>query len=131
MIKNLKFIIAACVIVCFSVLGYQLVQKTKQVNKTLGEINRYTTAPTNTAVACESTSTLAIATSSGRTYVAIVNDSASTIYLGLGVPAVGSNGIRLNGGGGSYEIDLNNLFTGAINCIASSTSVITVINQPQ
>ena len=93
------------------------------------DFNRFTTPPTNTAIACGTTSTLAVATSSGRVYVALVNDSANTVYLGLGKPAVGSNGIRLNASGGSYEIDPQNLFTGAINCIASSTSVLTVISQ--
>ncbi len=92
---------------------------------------RYTKAPTNSIASCSTASTLVLATSTARQYVAIVNDSATTTYLGLGVAAVGSNGIRLNANGGSYELDANNLFTGAIYCISSSTSatVTTVASQ--
>lgn len=100
-----------------------------QATKSLGnaELNRFIKAPTNTAVSCGTSSSLAIATSTARTYVALVNDSVSTIYLGLGVGAVGSNGIRLNASGGSYEMGVTGLFTGAIYCIASSTAQMTVV----
>lgn len=91
------------------------------------ELNRSTIAPTNTYASCDTTSTLAVATSTSRTYLAIVNNSANTVYLGIGRPAVGSNGIRLNANGGSFEMDTGVLFTTAVNCIASSTSMLTVV----
>lgn len=105
------------------------VVKQASVSKSLGnaELNRFIKAPTNTAVSCGTSSTLAIATSTARTYVALVNDSTSVVYLALGVPAVGSNGIRLNASGGSYEMNVGGLFTGAIYCIASSTAQMTVV----
>lgn len=91
------------------------------------DLNRYIKAPTNTAVTCGTGSTLAAATSTARQYLALVNDSANTIYLGLGVAAVSGSGIRLNAGGGAYEMGVDTLFTGAVYCIASSGSAMTVL----
>lgn len=91
------------------------------------DLNRFVKAPTNTIGSCTSTSGTLVATSTSRQYVAIVNDSANTVYLSLGKAAVGSNGIRLNANGGTFEMGSEALFTGAINCIASSTSVMTVV----
>lgn len=102
-------------------------QKSNGARFGAAELNRFTKAPTNTAVSCTTSSTLAIATSTARQYIALVNDSSSAIYLGIGVAAVGSNGIRLNSSGGSYEMGLDGLFTGAIYCIASSTAQMTVV----
>lgn len=72
-------------------------------------------------------STLVLATSTGRTYAVIVNDSANVVYLSLGHNATTTSGIRLNASGGSYEINNNNLFIGAINAVApAGASVVTV-----
>ena len=93
-----------------------------------GGATRFTQAPLNTIIACGAgVSTLVVATSTARNYVTLVNDSANNIYLAEGVAAVGSNGIRLNANGGSYEINALNLWTGAVYCIASSTSVLNVL----
>lgn len=89
--------------------------------------NRFTVVPTNTSVSCLTSSTQAVATSSSRQYLALVNDSANTIYLGEGVAAVSGSGIRLNANGGVYEMDTTHLYTGAINCIASGSSNLTVL----
>lgn len=98
----------------------------------LGEIglNRFTVAPTNTSVLCGQTSTLVIATSTSRGYLAIVNDASSTpIYLAIGRPAVLNKGIRLSAAGGSYEmLPSDNLFTAAVYCIASAPSTSTVVS---
>lgn len=103
---------------------------TQQPQQALGDLNRFTDAPTNTKIACTTSSTLVVATSTGRQYVAIINDEATNpVYLGLGRAAVGSNGIRLNANGGSFEITQENLFTGAIYCIASSTATLTVVSK--
>ena len=57
-----------------------------------------------------------------------VNDSDETIYLNLSGTAVMNEGIRLNANGGSYEINLNNLYTGAVTGICSSgTKNLTVV----
>lgn len=98
----------------------------EQVEQPLGGPMPFSQA-TNTHVACGTSSTLVVATSSVRQYLEIVNDSASTVYLSYGVPAVGSNGIRLNAGGGALTMESPLVFTGSIYCIASSTAVVTVV----
>lgn len=96
--------------------------------QSLGEINRYTTGVANTSVLCNTSSTLLLATSSGRQYAAIVNDGSTNIYLELSTgPAVLYEGIRLNSGGGSYEINLDNLYTGPVYCIAATSAASTTI----
>ncbi|MBA7663908.1 hypothetical protein ES703_71956 [subsurface metagenome] len=52
-----------------------------------------------------------------RTCVEITNDSDVVIYLRLGQDAVINTGIRLNATGGSYEINLSNLWKGPISAI--------------
>lgn len=88
---------------------------------------RFTNIPLNSNVVVTTSSTLVAATSTARQYLTIVNDSANTVYISEGQAAVGSNGIRLNASGGSYEINALNLYTGAIYAIASSTSILDVI----
>jgi hypothetical protein len=61
----------------------------------------------------------------------IVNDGSYPVYLSLNgdAPSAANSGIRLNAGGGSYEMILEdgNLYTGAIRGIAvGGTSVVTV-----
>jgi hypothetical protein len=93
----------------------------------LGEINRFTST-TVASSTCETTSSDMLATSSGRLYAAFVNDSSTTTYLGFTNPAVAGKGVRLNANGGSYEINLDNLFTGAVSCISlAAGSNITVM----
>lgn len=90
--------------------------------------NRFTNIPTNTSFVCGPTSNLAVATSSSRQYVALVNDGTSVVYLGLGTTAVTSKGLRLNASGGSYEMDTTHLYTGGIYCISAASSTLTVIS---
>lgn len=56
-----------------------------------------------------------------RTYALLVNDGTDDIYLGMGIPAVLNRGIRLNNGGGSYEINLMNPWHGSIHAVSSGT----------
>lgn len=49
-----------------------------------------------------------------RRYLLLVNDSDAVIYLKLGTDAAEGEGIRINGGGGSYEINATNLYTGPV-----------------
>jgi len=76
------------------------------------------------------TSTLIFATTTGmmlnRT---IVNDGSTNVYLGIGSAAVSGKGIRLNANGGSYEINNNNLFTGAIYGISSANVNVTTLEK--
>jgi len=73
---------------------------------------------TDTKVAVEVASTLVLAANPQRMDAVFVNDSNQEIYLARGNAAVLNEGIRLNATGGSYEINANNLFLGAINAIA-------------
>jgi len=73
---------------------------------------------TDTNVAVQTVSTQVLAANPKRADAVLVNDSNKEIYLARGNDAVMNEGIRLNAGGGSYEINRNNLFLGAINAIA-------------
>lgn len=86
-------------------------------------------AATHTTVSVATTSTQLIAANAVRLYLLIVNDSDTPIYLSLnGASAVGA-GIRLNPGGGSFELShkAGNLFTGAINAIHGATGTKNVL----
>ena len=56
----------------------------------------------------------------GRIYALFVNDGTDVIYLGMGKPAASGRGIRINGSGGNYEINLTNPFHGEIHAISAA-----------
>ena len=76
------------------------------------------TTVTDTKVAVGTDTTVVLAANPRRHEAVFVNDSNQPIYLARGNDAVLNQGIRLNAAGGSYEINRNNLFLGAINAIA-------------
>lgn len=83
--------------------------------------------PTSGGVVVGAITTVALAANRLRVHAVFVNDSVQTIYLGLGVAAVMNDGIRLNANGGSYEINRDNLFLGAVNAISNlGAATITV-----
>jgi len=73
---------------------------------------------TDTKVAVDTATTVVLAANPLRHDAVFVNDSNKPIYLARGNDAVLNQGIRLNAEGGSYEINRDNLFRGAINAIA-------------
>lgn len=79
-------------------------------------VTAYTT-PTHTVVNVTTNTSEVLAANANRLYALLVNDSDTVIYIMLGAAAVASQGIRLNAAGGSYEMGLGNLYTGAINGI--------------
>lgn len=81
------------------------------------------TTPAPTAVDVTTSSATVLAANPARKYALFINDSDTVIYLALGVAAVLNQGIRLNSGGGSYEISavLANLYRGAILAIHGGT----------
>jgi hypothetical protein len=98
-----------------------------EMEATLGEINRFT-GLTNALALCGTTSGLFLSTSTGRQYVGMTNNSTTTdIYIGFSQHAVDRKGIFLGRSGGSLEINLDNLFTGSLFCIASSTAQLGII----
>ena len=76
-----------------------------------------TSTPTGVAVGAVTTPVLAA--NRLRVSATFVNDSVQTIYLAEGVAAVIGSGIRLNANGGSYTINRDNLFLGAVNAICA------------
>lgn len=58
-----------------------------------------------------------IAANTLRRHLIIVNDSDTTIFLGVGAPAVLASGIRINAAGGVFTMDRMNLATEAVNGI--------------
>jgi hypothetical protein len=76
-------------------------------------------AAAHTLAGVIATTAAALPSNDNALYRLFVNDSSSTIYLGLGTAAVVGRGIRLNANGGAYEMSkqLGNLYTGAVNAI--------------
>lgn len=99
-----------------------------QQDASLGEIFRYTDAETKTSVLCGTSDTVLLAGSSSRLRATFVNDGDTNIYLSLGSAAVLYEGIRLNSNGGSYEIEYENLFTGAVHCIAETSAASSTVS---
>jgi len=87
------------------------------------------TAPANGGVNVGVASTQILAANANRLYAAIVNDSDTEIYLGIGAAAVAHQGIRINANGGSYEINSTNLYKGAIYGIHTGVGnkIVTVV----
>lgn len=89
---------------------------------------RFNQANTQTGVLVTTSSTLVLATSTGRQYAYLVNDSASaTVYLSMnkGAAAVLYSGIALKPGM-SYTINTTNGYIGAIYGIGTTSATTTV-----
>lgn len=90
-----------------------------------------TRTATSTGVTVGSSTTEVLASNPDRKSATIVNASDEVVYLQLGAAAVSGEGIYLAASGGAFNIDKNNLFTGAINGIcASGGKVVTVTETP-
>jgi hypothetical protein len=125
--KFIGFIATAALVASLIAVFLVLRPQTTGPKAGAADFNSFFHIPTNTSATCGTGSTLAVASSTARQYTAIVNDSANTIYISLGAAAVSGTGIRLDAAGGSYEIKPDNLWLGAIYCIASGSSNLTVI----
>lgn len=82
----------------------------------------YFSGGTNKSVTAATSSTAVLASNTGRQYAIIVNSGTSAVFLSLGATAVANQGVYLAASGGSYEINEENLFVGAINAIAVGSS---------
>lgn len=123
--------LAVVVAVILSIAALQLVKRdTAVAGVSDALIFRAANISSSILVATTTTTTL-LATSTGRQYALIVNDSAATVYLSLkgGLPAVAYEGIRLNAGGGSYEITSENLYKGSIQAIAVGGTASTTVTE--
>lgn len=95
----------------------------------MGFETRTRTASTSGAVTVGNTTTVVLAANADRKSATMVNASDEVIYLQLGAAAVSGEGIYLSASGGSFNIDKNNLFTGAINGICASGSKTLVVTE--
>jgi len=64
-----------------------------------------------------------------RTYALLINDGTDPIYLALNKPAEVNRGIRLNAGGGSFEINLNNPYQGEVYAVGSAANPPLLISE--
>lgn len=107
----------------------------KSQDSSLGSLtggeNIYSSVASSSAMTLTTNSALITATSTTRQYAAIVNDCTTAIYLNFNdVAATGNSGLRLNASGGSYEINSQNLYKGAIRGISpSGNCVITYVEK--
>ncbi len=75
------------------------------------------------SVSVGTSTTVVLAENGARTYLLLVNDSDTTIYLAVGAPAVVNKGIRVNANGGAFEMirDVGGNFSHqAVNAISSA-----------
>lgn len=85
---------------------------------------------TNSNVSVSTTTTPVLSANTARQYILFTNDSANTIYLSLSGTATSSKGIRLNANGGTYEINQDHLYIGAISAVAqTATSTLMYVEQ--
>ena len=71
----------------------------------------------NDKVSVGTGSTSVLKVNKSRKTANLVNDSDEVIYLALGASAVLNKGIRLNAGGGNFEINSTNMWRGTVNAI--------------
>jgi len=74
----------------------------------------------NFGVDVDTNSTQVLASNSLRKHVTLINSSDVVLWLGFGEAAVVGQGVYIEAGGGAYEIDGSNLFTGVVYAIAAS-----------
>lgn len=83
----------------------------------------------HTVVTVGTTSVQLAAANLNRTYLLIINDSDTAVYLKFGATAVANEGIRLNASGGSLEIsEVNgNLDNRVVNGISTAITKLVLI----
>ncbi|MES2224993.1 MAG: hypothetical protein V4478_03325 [Patescibacteria group bacterium] len=87
---------------------------------------------TNTGVAVGVASAAILTTNTARQNAVIVNGGSNAVYLGFGTAAVVGQGVYLAPSGGTYQINDQNLYIGAINGITSTqTSQVTALEIKQ
>ncbi len=74
----------------------------------------------NDGIEVDNSTTVALLANGARKIANLVNDSDEVIYLALGEDAELNKGIRLNAGGGNFEINATNMWKGAVNAICTS-----------
>lgn len=83
----------------------------------------------NDGISINSSSTSVLVANGNRKTANLVNDSDEEIYLALGEDAELNKGIRLNAGGGNFEIGSTNMWKGAVNAICASGSKVLCVSE--
>lgn len=111
--------------------------KTEQAEQSLGgggnNFNSFSAPLTSTTLKLVNTSTAILPDEYGRIYGLFINDNdvaTQTIYLHLGTASTTASGytVRINGAGGSYELNTESMYTGPIyasSSVANSRLLIT------
>lgn len=124
MIKALKVILLVALILGAAFVGNAVA--TKYINLVGAQGNglvKFSSVSTSTSVSVATTTgTLLLSANPNRVYARFMNNGGSAIYLNLGGTSTVAalKGVRLDNLG-VYEINQNNLYTGQISAIASST----------
>lgn len=122
----LASIVALAIIVATLVILFGNVKTAHASNTNQTYLSFSMASTTNATVGTGSTLVLASSTdATQRYYTVITNDSntSNAMYISFGLPAVVNKGIRL-APGQSITINVNNLFTGAIYAISTSTAQV-------
>ena len=83
------------------------------------------------AVTCGTASVEVAPAVASRRYLLLVNDSTSPIWINIGATAVANEGVRINAGGGSYEMSAanGNLSSRAVNGISDAVTKILLVTE--
>lgn len=125
--KNLTYFLVGLTVIVGAVV---LTAKPTELGNIQRSNNAFSVAQTNSSVHCNSTSTLALASSSNRSYAYLANDGAAVTYLSLNeTGATTSQGIILAPKTSStlahVEFGENHIpYFGSIYCIGSTTLTI-------
>lgn len=84
---------------------------------------------TEITIASASTSETALAANPSRIYAFFQNDSDTVMYLRLGETSVANEGIRLSASGGWHEINLTNLYRGAVNVLCVTAGKVLTVTE--
>lgn len=121
-------ILLAAVVVVGALVGYSY--QSRSLGGNVSNANVFSGGVTDTSVSCSVASTVLAARNLNRQYLAIVNtDASNSVDIGLGNAAVLGSGVRIGPNRSSYEINSENLFVGAVNCIAQNATVTVQISE--
>jgi hypothetical protein len=70
-----------------------------------------------------------VSTTSRRASLEITNDCTSVVYLTMNDDAPLNTGLRLNANGGSFTMDTNNIYTGAIRATSSASCNLDLVEK--
>lgn len=130
--KTLKTVIAIATIAAIVAFWAYVVSTGGAINLGSTTVAQNSYLPTTGSSTVTTSSTVVLATSTGREYAIITNDSANTLYISIGSPAVVGKGIRLGtttGDSRSYEIKGDNLFQGPVYGISTASSNVTTLEK--